>query len=298
MTTGLLYLGLGTQLRAQASTDMLQRAIVHADGHPLHVWFKRPPNPRGTILLVHGRTWSSLPNFDLHVGRRSVSVMDRFVGRGYAVYALDMRGYGATPRDASGWLTPTRAASDVAAVLAWIGQKEPRLSKPVLVGYSRGAVVSLLVAQLYPATLSALVLYGMGYDAGAKLQPPLEPMQPPRQPTTAAAAASDFITPTATPPDVVRAYVERALLSDPVRADWRREQEFWAIDPLQVATPTLLLHGARDNYVRMDAQGRLFSTLATERKAWVVLPGVDHAAHVETAQAQWIDAILDFVEPH
>lgn len=170
------------------------------------------------------------------------------------------------------------------------------MPKPVLIGYSRGAVVSLLTAQLNPNRLSALVLYGIGYDVGARPQLFSEPSDPPRQPTTAAAAASDFITPGAAAADVVRAYVERALASDPVRADWRREEEFGMIDPAQVIVPTLLLHGAHDPYVKMDAQSRLFSTLRTERKAWVVLPGTDHAAHIGTAQRQWIQAIIDFIE--
>ena len=31
---------------------------------------------------------------------------------GYTAYAVDQRGYGSTPRDASGWLTPDRAAAE------------------------------------------------------------------------------------------------------------------------------------------------------------------------------------------
>lgn len=274
----------------------LTKVVIDADGHPLTLWCKRPRTPRGTILLVHGRTWSSLPNFDLYDGRRSYSIMDALRARGYAAYAVDLRGYGATPRDATGWLTPTRAAADVLAALKHVAEREPGLPRPVLVGYSRGAVVSLLSAQIEPAAVSALVLYGIGYDVGSKPKPQLEPPRPLRESTTAQAAASDFITPEITPPGVVNAYVAEALRRDPVRVDWRREHEFGVLDPATVRTPTLLLHGARDPYVKMDAQSRLFTTLGTERKVWAILAGADHAAHLETTQADWIEAIGNFVD--
>ena len=284
--------------RALDTPDFVEptKLIVKADGHPLTLWCKRPRAPRGAILLVHGRTWSSRPNFDLHDGRRSYSIMDALRARGHAAYALDLRGYGATPRDATGWLTPTRAAADVLAALKHVAEREPGLPKPVLVGYSRGAVVSLLSAQTKSADVSALVLYGIGYDVGAKPKPQLEAPRPLRQSTTAQAAASDFITPEITSPEVVQAYVAEALRRDPVRSDWRREHEFGVLDPATVRTPTLLLHGARDPYVKMDAQSRLFTTLGTERKVWAVLAGADHAAHLKTTQADWIEAIGNFVE--
>ena len=74
-------------LHAQ-STPILERREVRADGHPLTVWSKRPPTTaKGAIVLLHGRTWSARPNFDLHVAGQRVSLMDAIVARGYAVYA-------------------------------------------------------------------------------------------------------------------------------------------------------------------------------------------------------------------
>ena len=45
------------------------------DGHPLTVWEKRAAGARRTILLLHGRTWSSLPDFDLQVSGHPSSLM-------------------------------------------------------------------------------------------------------------------------------------------------------------------------------------------------------------------------------
>src|ERR1019366_8936308 len=100
----------------------LVKHTVTADGYPLALWEKRAANPKGTILLLHGRTWSSLPDFDLQVPGEHPSLMDAFVARGYAVYALALRGYGATPRDATGWDTPDQSAEDLSAALAWVAK--------------------------------------------------------------------------------------------------------------------------------------------------------------------------------
>ena len=88
------------------------RHTVSAAGHPVAVWEKSAAGADEAILLVHGRTWSALPDFDLQVEGEELSLMDGLVEAGYAVYAVDLRGYGETLRDESGWLTPGRAADD------------------------------------------------------------------------------------------------------------------------------------------------------------------------------------------
>jgi alpha-beta hydrolase superfamily lysophospholipase len=281
---------------AAQSAPILERREVRVDGHPLSVWSKRPPTePRGAILLVHGRTWSARPNFDLRVpdSPTNASLMDALVARGYAVYALDQRGYGGTPRDTSGWLTPDRAERDVSAVLDWVRARQaagngtrPRRepAAPVLLGYSRGAQVAMLVAQRHPQQLSGLVLYGYP-DPGAR----------PRRRTTAAAAGEDFLSPAATPPGVKEAYVRTATLMDSIRADWRQESQFAAIDPAHVHTPTLLLDGERDPYANASNHPAFFARLGTADRWWVVLPGADHVAHLETPAA-FVHALVAFIE--
>jgi len=174
------------------------------------VWSKRPPTKaRGAIVLLHGRTWSALPNFDLHTAGQRVSLMDALVARGYAVYALDARGYGATPRDSTGWLTPDRAERDVSAVLDWVRAREVHddFTRPVLLGYSRGSQVALLVAQRHGDQLAGVVLYGFPQDVTKAVVAPPAPASPPRQRTRAESAGEDFITPDSTPVGVRYAYV-------------------------------------------------------------------------------------------
>ena len=265
------------------------------DGHALALWHKAPPAPRGAILLLHGRTWSARPNFDLQVPGTPRSILDALAYAGYAAYALDQRGYGASKRDASGWLTPERAVGDVVAAAALIHARHPGLPAPTVVGYSQGSLIALLTAQRHPDAFSGLVLYGFPGDIDVPRPADPGTPRPARTATTAKAAASDFVVPGAASPTVIEAYVTQALAADPVRSDWRHTEQF-RFDPTQVHTPTLVLQGAADAYLKPEALARLFVRLATPDRSWVVLPDSDHAAHVEDAQPAWVRAILDFIE--
>ena len=287
-----MKLGAALALWALAAVSLAAPPLQHrvdVDGFAITVWEKSPRNPRAAILLVHGRTWSALPNFDLQSPGRSV--MDDLAARGYAAYAIDQRGYGATPRDSTCWLTPTRAADDVAAVLRWIDGQRRLPTRPALLGYSRGAHVALFVAQRDPEALSSLVLYalpGVGRMPGT-----VAPPEPPRRATTRTAAAEDFITPGAASRDVIEAYVAQAVAANPVRVDWRDEAEF-VFDAGKVTVPTLLLYGANDPLLD-ESKATFFAALATPDRAFVVLPDSDHAAHVENSHLAWVRAVDMFV---
>jgi pimeloyl-ACP methyl ester carboxylesterase len=71
--------------------------------------------------------------------------MDGLVAEGFATYAVDLRGYGATPRDETGWLTPDRAARDMVEILQWVSERTG--DKPALFGWSYGSMVAQLTAQ-------------------------------------------------------------------------------------------------------------------------------------------------------
>lgn len=295
-TAAALLLCVAAALPAQTSRP-LERHEVRVDGHPLTVWSRRPTSrPRGSILLVHGRTWSARPNFDLHVpgSRDNASLMDALVARGYAAYALDQRGYGATPRDQTGWLTPDRAEGDVSAVLDWIHLREGSRGVPVLLGYSQGSRVGMLVAQRHPDKLGGLVLFGYP-DPGPKAPMANDAAVPSRRHTTAAGAGEDFISPDVTPPGVKDAYVRMATTTDSIRVDWKDERQFQEIDPSKVHVPTLLLDGERDPYANASNHPAFFPRLGTADRWWVVLPGVDHAAHLE-AQRAFVNALVAFME--
>jgi len=274
-----------------------QRFTVQANGHPLAVWARIPLTARGAVLLVHGRTWSGRPDFDLDVPGLHRSVLEALEMRGFAAYALDMRGYGETPRDATGWMTPRRAAADVLAVLTWMAARHPALPRPALLGWSTGAAVAHLTAATSPTRLSSLILAGYAPDPKGVIAPVAGPAVPLKHRNTRAGAASDFISPKVTPPAVVRAFVDTAIRTDPILADWRNEEQFLC-DSSRVSVPTLVLYGDRDPNIDVRDAGNFFAGLATLDKQLVVFPGADHCAHLENTHDAWVAAVVNFLNRH
>jgi pimeloyl-ACP methyl ester carboxylesterase len=277
-----------------AAVGKLQQLTVQADdGLPLSLWAREIRRPRGVIVLIHGRTWSALPDFDLDVPGEHRSVMQLLNEKGYSAFALDLRGYGKSPRDASGWMTPDRATRDVVAALEWLA-RDKKIVKPTLLGWSQGSLVSQLTAQRYPNLISNLILYGYPRNAASPAAVPPAPAAPLREVNTRERAASDFITPQVITQKVIDAYVAAALKADPVRVDWRDLDKYDELDPAKVVTPTLVIHGERDPLAPIAAQAALFTKLGTADRQWVVLAGADHAALIEDSAPAFIAAIVAF----
>lgn len=271
------------------------RLTVIADGHPLAVWVRSPAAPRAVLILVHGRTWSSRPDFDLQVPGLQRSVLASLAAQGIAAYAVDLRGYGETPRDTTGFLTPRRAAADVGAVVAFVAARHPTLPAPALLGWSQGGAVAHLAAQTPGVTLSSLILFGFIMDPQLRYAELPAPKVPAYEKTTRADAISDFISPQVTSQAVMNAFAAQALASDPVRADWIREHEFNALTPARLTVPTMVLHGSRDPGVPFDVAGRFVAKIAAPQRQWTILPGGDHAAQLEDTHAAFISAVVEFM---
>jgi pimeloyl-ACP methyl ester carboxylesterase len=295
LPSSVLFLALVGCLEAQTPRAALQSHTVEVDGHPMAVWEKSPADPVGTVVLLHGRTWSSLPDFDLQVPGEDLSLMDGLVDEGFSTFAVDLRGYGGTPRDETGWLTPDRAAKDMVKVLEWVGNRTRQ--PPALFGWSYGSMVAQLTTQRTPELVSDLILFGYpigpdtDFSGGGG-----EVGEPPRNPTTAAAAASDFTIPGSISQQAIDEYVRHALEADPVRVDWKDLGGWGELDPANVLVPTLLLQGEKDPLAPTTRQAGFFSRLGTSDRVWVTIAGGDHAAHLETPRAAFIHAMVSFLK--
>ena len=287
-------------LQTQAPRQPIKHDVV-VDGYHLAVWQKKPAQaPRAIVLLVHGRTWSSLPNFDLQVPGERRSFMDALNDGGLDVYAVDLRGYGATPRDPGGFLSPDRAVADVQGVIAWIQQRSTGPSHPpvYLFGLSRGAMIAAMAAQQKPETLAGVILLGFGFDPDVAIMKTVPPAAPARTPNTADAAASDFITRESYTGATLTAFVKAALKADPILVDWRDEHQFNGFRPSQLVVPVLLVHGDHDPQAPLAISTKLFTRFGTGDKAWVMIPGADHAVHLEKSQVELVRVILWFIRRH
>ncbi len=275
------------------ATRPVRHSVAADDGHPITVWEKSGADAAATVVLLHGRTWSTLPDFDLQVEGEDLSLMDGLIARGFNTYGVDQRGYGATPRDSDGWQTPDEAVEDVARVVEWVRARE---TGPVHVfGWSYGSMVGQLFAQRYPDLVDRLVLFGYPWTPGTTVPEETVGGAPPANLTTAEGAASDFIVEGSISEAAVAEYVRHALSADPVRADWTALHQWNALDPSMVTVPTLVIHGEHDPLAPEEAQAALFRGLGTPDKAWVVVAGGDHAAFLETPRPYFLAALEAFL---
>jgi pimeloyl-ACP methyl ester carboxylesterase len=287
--------GLAQRQAGAAAVPAPERFTVTSDGHPMAVWARRPATPKGAILLVHGRTWSSRPDFDLQVPGLQRSVLVSFAAQGFAAYAVDLRGYGETPRDKTGWLTPRQSVTDIINVLAWVAAQHPGLPKPTLVGWSRGAIMAGMAAQKDPSRVSSVVMFGFASDPDLEFAEGEMPDVPAKTRNSAASAESDFISPDVTPRIVITSFVEQALKADPILVDVKDDTDFNAFHASELTTPALVLFGSEDPGLAIEEAGKMFAAIASHDKQMVVLPGADHAAQLEDTHDAWIAAIVNFI---
>jgi len=291
---GVALFGLGV---AHADTG-LQHLSVSAADQTLAVWSRQPLQPRGIVVLVHGRTWSARTAFDFDTpnardGNRSL--LKSFAAAGFAVYAVDLPGYGATPPPTEGWLAPHIAARDVDAVVRFAAQRHPGLPAPILLGWSRGSRISALLASHAHEPLSALILYAYAQDPAAP--PVYGPAQGarPHITNTSEAARSDFISPDVTSAAMIQDFVDQALRVDPMQANVCCDAEFLDIHPEAIQVPTLLIQGARDPAIKPAVAEAFFSHLGSADRRWIIVGRGDHAAHLEDTAPEVIAAMLDFM---
>jgi pimeloyl-ACP methyl ester carboxylesterase len=114
-----------------SSMDVERQSFrVSADGGELSAWSVRPAGHPGgpTVVFVHGKTFPSVPDFDLQVpgAAQTHSYMEYLARRGVHCWCFDHRGFGASWKPAEGSLFTSRVRSkDLMAVLATVRRLSP-----------------------------------------------------------------------------------------------------------------------------------------------------------------------------
>jgi pimeloyl-ACP methyl ester carboxylesterase len=299
------------------------------DGHPISVYgihsketntdddtSKRQRRP---ILMLHGRTWSSVPVYHLLGGNNhasgigspthhSRSLMESFLAAGLQPYCMDFRGFGGTPSDSTNTVIPNQCVLDAEAVLKFIAEKHLKDETmdhhlPALMGWSQGALVGQLLAQKSPQMLSKLVLYGSIYDPMVSYA---------RQPlfvngttgnfevveNTFNGAIEDFTVEGSIPPAAAIEFAEAGLSSDPIKAQWHYLCQFNNCDPARLHVPTLVVAGDQDPYAPLRIQSELFANLGRGAdRTWSIIADADHAVHMlDGGKERFLNIVKSFVE--
>lgn len=301
------------------------------DGHPLAVYGIHSTdvameNNRSPILLLHGRTWSSVPVYHLlggnqqkatttkqnhhrdHTTLESRSLIEALYHKGLQPYAMDFRGFGGTPLDHTGCVEPYRCVEDTQSVLQWIAQRHHHPNKlPALLGWSQGALIAQLVAQRQDSNkyLSKLILYASIYDPLYRY--PRDPLYRSTYSDNNGqndnvtyndydSAIEDFTVEGTMPPEPAQLFAEAALLCDPIKARWKHTYQFNTIDPARVQLPCLVIAGDQDPYAPLHVQQDLFGQLGRDSdRTWSILSGCDHAVHLLDGRFRLINILYSFL---
>ncbi|WP_156398129.1 alpha/beta hydrolase [Duganella sp. Root336D2] len=160
-------------LPAQASQ---QFNVPSAPGVTLAVTEVGQHRGKRPILLVHGARVSSKASFDLPVAGGSLAA--DLAARGFDVYTLDVRGYGASTRLAEMESAPTAGAAlvrtntaveDIDAAVDFVRQRSGGM-KVALLGWATGGQWAGHYATLHSPKLSAIVMLNSLYR-GASAHP-------------------------------------------------------------------------------------------------------------------------------
>ena len=76
------------------------------------------------------------------------------------------------------------------------------------------------------------------------------------------------------------------------------ESQFNTFSPARVQVPVLLVQGERDTQAPVAIGAKRFARFATPDKGWIILPGADHAAHLEKSAAELARTVLWFTQRH
>ncbi len=131
---------------------------VKRNGLKLHLdcMTTKGAHPKKDILLIHGVTYSS---HEFDVDYKDYSLVRKLAREGYAVWRLDIAGFGQSEQVKDGFMPDSDyAAEDIAAATQKI-IKESGHSKIDILGWSWGTVTTSRFAAKHPEQLNKVVLY-------------------------------------------------------------------------------------------------------------------------------------------
>jgi pimeloyl-ACP methyl ester carboxylesterase len=258
----------------------------------LFLWEKFVASPQaenGTILFVHGSSMAGQPTFDLKVpGRPDASVMDWFARRGFAVWSVDMEGYGRSDKKRAINCDIANGADDVAAAAAYIAKT--RNSGPFFVyGISSGALRAALFAQRHPELVKRLALDAFVWTGAGS--PTLEQRRKRladykvqlRRPMDHAAMRAIFSRDHAgtADDDVVEAFADQVVALDdsvPTGTYVDMCENLPVVDPARITVPTLIMRGEYDGIASFEDLIAFYTKLPNPDKQFAVMPGIAHAS--------------------
>jgi alpha-beta hydrolase superfamily lysophospholipase len=213
---------------------------------------------KAVLLIAHG--------YAEHSGRYG-NVVDYFVPRGYAIWALDHRGHGRSGGERVYIETFDDYVKDLRTFFEMVCDANPGL--PVyLLGHSMGAFIATAYAAKHQRDLAGLILSGGGIGTG-------------RRPASAGLGQIDLSTTLSRDAAVGEAYRTDPLVFHGTPPESRREAmlAFWSELPEMaraITLPVLIVAGAASPLGDGPGSERLFETVSSEDKTLKLYDGLLH----------------------
>lgn len=236
--------------------------------------------PKDHILLVHGSTYSS-HEFDINY--EDYSLVRKLARDGYAVWRLDIAGYGQSEEVEDGLMPDTAyAAEDIRAAVEAIVE-ETGQDKIDVFGWSWGTMTAGLFAGKYPEHLDKLVLYAPIFSGIGE-----QPVGSDFNHNTWDGAAEDFQTDadgnfdlTVTDPILIDMWCSSCWKYDGDSSPngWRKDalvdKSVRLIDTEAITVPTLVICGGNDPYMDYEQVNASINSLP-EGSELCIIPGGSH----------------------
>jgi alpha-beta hydrolase superfamily lysophospholipase len=247
--------------------------------------------PRGAIALIHG--------LGEHSGRYA-ELAARFTSKGYAVWAIDLRGHGESP-GARGDIRFAPALEDIDALVARAGASGAGV--PIfLYGHSLGALLSVLwLLQRPAAPVRGAVISAIGIHSALREQAVKVRLARALGKWTPKMRVKSGIDPDtiSRDPEVVRAYRRDKLVHNFASMGFGLDA-LEAIDTVvegapSLTVPLLLIHGSEDQLAYVSG-ARELAALAPDVTTLKVYDGLFHEVHHEPEQEGVFRDVLGWLD--
>jgi len=254
--------------------------------------------PKQVVVMVQGSNLTGQTMFDFSFeGGADYSLMDAMVARGFGAITFSIRGYGAsTPPEDGFSVTTETAMEDLEAVLNWSGAIG--YPKPHVFAFSWGGRIAGRYAEDHSASIDRLVLYDPARGGGSLVLPaPTDPWW-----TNTREHYAEKLEPEFTEAALRAAIGDQVALHEfrsPNGIRLENARYVTPIEPARITNPTLLIYGveaAKAPYMHSGIErADFFEKLATDDKAFVIIPGGGDFVHYQAGRARLWKAVADFL---
>ena len=273
------------------------------NGISLHLDCVKTENnePSGHILLIHGSSYSS---HEYDIDYQDYSLVRRLAREGYAVWRIDIAGYGQSDPVEDGFVPDTAyAAEDVNAAVDEIVKLSGQ-NKIDILGWSWGTMIAGHFAADHPEHLGKLILYAP-IMTGLGMQEPGEPFSH----NTWESAAEDFqrmedgsFDLDKTDPILIEMFCSGCWHYDGDTSPYGWSKDAFVDESTKlinlhgISSPTLIIYGDKDPYMNFDLLGNALDILpeGSERK---IIDGGSHIMMYEkNCYKEFQESIVSFLK--